>query len=66
MAEVLQHVPDCIGNFPARLQDVRVIPVQKYFAVPGSDLIQCAREPHRKTLDGMRQHGRIVDFDDQM
>ena len=66
MAEVLQYVPDGIGNFPARLQDVHVIPVQKYFAVPGGEFIQRAREPYCKTLDGARQHGGIVDFDDQM
>ena len=66
VAEILQDVPDRIADFAASLQHVRMVSVQEYLSRTGSQPVQGLREAYREALDGARQHGRIVDFDDQM
>jgi hypothetical protein len=55
VAEVLQNVSDGIGNFTARLQDVRVVSAQEDFAGPRGESIQPARKTYCQTLNRTRE-----------
>lgn len=66
VAEVFQHVVNRIADFAGSIQHVRMVSVQEYLPRTGSQPVQGLRKAYRQALDGAREHGWIIDFDDQV
>src|SRR5258705_10049945 len=66
MTEVLEDVTDGVHDLPQRLQYVRVEPVREYLPCSPIEVVQRASQPDGEPLDGAREHGRLVCFDNEM
>jgi len=66
VANILDHIPDRIRDFPQRLHDVCVKAVGEYLPDPSRDPVESARKANREPLHRARKRARLVDFHDEV
>src|SRR5438067_2926822 len=66
MPEILEHVPDSIGDFAKRRQDVGMIAIGEYLAAAAREAIERARESYCEPLHRPRQRFGAFSLDYEM